>query len=67
MQEACFTFVALRLYLEYCVQFWATQFRKDRDLLEGIQQRATEVLKGLEYLLYEGRVSWVCSAWGKEG
>lgn len=32
-------------------EFWATQFGKDRDPL-GVQQRAIEMIKGLEYLLY---------------
>lgn len=40
--------------LEYCVQFWAPQYRKDADLLEQVQQGATKMFKGLEYLSYEG-------------
>ena len=47
----------IRLCLEYCVQFWAFQFKKDRDLLGGVQQKATRMLKGLEHLLYEERLS----------
>jgi len=39
------------------VQFWAVQFKRDRDLLEGTQQRATEMMKGLEHHQYEERLS----------
>ena len=43
--------------LDYLVQFWVPQFKKDRDLLEGVQQRTIKMIKGLEHLLYEEGLS----------
>jgi len=35
---------------------WSPQYRRDMDLLEHIQRRATEMIQGMEHLSYEDRL-----------
>ena len=46
----------MRPHLEYCIQAWGLQYRKDVELLERVQRRVTKMIRGLEHLSYEDRL-----------
>ena len=43
----------IRSHLEYRIQVWGPQNKKDMELLEQVQKRATKMARGLAHLPYK--------------
>ncbi|GAB0199230.1 mitochondrial enolase superfamily member 1 [Grus japonensis] len=46
----------VRPHLEYCIQLWGPQYRRDMELLERVQRRAMKLIGGMEHLSSEDRL-----------
>lgn len=47
----------IRPNLEHCIQLWSPFLRKDIDLMERVQRRATKIVPQLKHLPYHDRLS----------
>ncbi|KFQ81142.1 hypothetical protein N335_03186, partial [Phaethon lepturus] len=48
--------ILVRPYLEYYIQLWSPQHRRDMHLLERVQRRATKMIRGMEHFSCEERL-----------
>ena len=46
----------MRPHLQYCVQVRGPQYKKERELLDWVQRRATKMIRGLQHLPCEDRL-----------
>ena len=46
----------VRPHLNYCMQVWSPHMRKDIDLIEKIQHRATKLIPSMKHLPYDKRI-----------
>ena len=48
--------VPVRPHLECCIQMWSPQYRRDMELSEHVQRRATKMIPGMKHLSYKDRL-----------
>ena len=53
--DSCFLLI-FNIMLISIIQLWSPQHKKDTELLEQVQRRATKTIRGLEQLSYEDRL-----------
>jgi len=46
----------VRPHLEYSAQFWAPEYKRDMNIQDRVQQKATKMIKRQEHLLYNERL-----------
>jgi len=46
----------VRPHLEYCCQVWSQYLSKDINLIEGVQRKATKLIKDIKHLSYDERL-----------
>jgi len=46
----------VRAHLESCIQLWSPQCRKDMELLERVQSRATKMIRGMVHLSHKEKM-----------
>ncbi|GAB0177982.1 mitochondrial enolase superfamily member 1 [Grus japonensis] len=46
----------VRPHLQDCIQLWGPQYRRDIELWQRVQRRATKLTEGMEHLSYEDRL-----------
>ena len=49
-------FALVRPHLEYCIQFWSSQHKKDTELLEWVWRKAVKMIRALKHLPYRDRL-----------